>query len=397
MKQQEIKKATQIGSVCVFSYLASYYMRNLLSVTTPAMLETGLFTKEVIGTFSSAYFLLYAIGQLVNGRIGDKINPKKMVFLGLTLCGIASIAFAFSRTTMSSVLIFALMGFSLSMLRGPLVKTISENTLPKYARVCCTFFSFASFLGPFIASFIAMIFDWKLTFIVAGSSCIVFASCAYAVLSGFEKKGMLKSTEKNVEQKKSIWSIFKLENFIFYMFVGALCEIASASINFWLPTYLTEHLNFAKDVSNMLFSIKSLLRSLVPFVTLIILKLFKDNDIKMTRFSFFAAALCFVGVLLVQNRYINVIFFFFALISSGFASSLLWSVYIPSQANSGLVSTINGVFDSFGYAVAAVANIIFSVFVDKIGWNGVTVIWILLMATGVVVGGVTKKDPQREL
>lgn len=125
----EKRKAINIGSICVFSYLASYYMRNLLSVSSPAMLDTGLFTKEMIGLCSSVYFLIYAVGQLLNGIIGDKVSAKKMVFGGLLVCGISSIAFAFCTTMPLRILIFALMGFSLSMLRGPLVKTISENRL----------------------------------------------------------------------------------------------------------------------------------------------------------------------------------------------------------------------------------------------------------------------------
>ena len=390
----EKRKAINIGSICVFSYLASYYMRNLLSVSTPAMLDTGLFTKEMIGLCSSVYFLIYAVGQLLNGMIGDKVSAKKMVFGGLLICGISSIAFAFCTTMPLRILIFALMGFSLSMLRGPLVKTISENTLPKYARICCTFFSFAAFAGPFIASFIAMLFDWKMTFIVAGASCVFIAVCAYVVLSHFEKKGMIKqAVRKEQGQKKNIWSVFKLENFMFYLFVGALVEISGASISFWMPTYLTEHLNFENDIANIIFSFKALIRSFVPFVSLFMLRLFKDNDVRMSKYAFLFSTIFFIGVWLVPNRYINVVFFFLALISVSFASSILWNVYIPNQAKSGMVSTINGVLDFSGYVAAAVANIIFSAVVDKIGWNGVTIIWILLMLSGVIVASIPKKGP----
>ena len=114
-------------------------MRNLLGVLTPDMLKTKLFTKEMIGTFSSVYFFVYALGQLFNGRSGDKVKPKYMVLCGLVVCGLSSVAFAFTTLMYQRVFMFALMGYSLSMLRGPLVKTISENTIPKYARICCVF------------------------------------------------------------------------------------------------------------------------------------------------------------------------------------------------------------------------------------------------------------------
>ncbi|MDD6736155.1 MAG: hypothetical protein PUE13_07585, partial [Clostridiales bacterium] len=79
----ELKKAFKIGSVCIITYMMSYYMRNILSVMTPEMLETGDFSKEFIATMSSTYMIVYALGQLVNGIIGDIIKPKYMVFTGL--------------------------------------------------------------------------------------------------------------------------------------------------------------------------------------------------------------------------------------------------------------------------------------------------------------------------
>lgn len=73
MKNYELKKAFKIGSVCIITYMLSYYMRNILSITTPEMLENGDFGKEFIATMSSVYMIAYAFGQLFNGFIGDVI------------------------------------------------------------------------------------------------------------------------------------------------------------------------------------------------------------------------------------------------------------------------------------------------------------------------------------
>ena len=85
-KKTELSKAVQIGTACVSSYMVSYYMRNVLSVTSPEMLSSGIFTKEFLGTLSSVYMLLYAIGQLINGVIGDIVKPKLMITGGMILC-----------------------------------------------------------------------------------------------------------------------------------------------------------------------------------------------------------------------------------------------------------------------------------------------------------------------
>ena len=72
MQRSETSKSWKIGSTCVITYIASYYMRNLLGVLTPQMLETGNFTKEWLGLLSSSYMIFYAIGQL--GRICSKMR-----------------------------------------------------------------------------------------------------------------------------------------------------------------------------------------------------------------------------------------------------------------------------------------------------------------------------------
>ena len=203
-----------------------------------------------------------------------------------------------------------------------------------------------------------------------------------------EKRGEIVITEapEKSEGRKNIFSVFKLENFVFYMIAGAIVEIASASINFWLPTYLVERLGFNQDVAGGIFSGMALLRSFMPFVALIILKWFRDNDIKMVKYSFGVATILFVGVLFVLNPYVNAILFLLALMAVGCPSALLWSVYIPAQGKSGMVSTVNGVLDFSGYAAAAAANMLFSFTVDKVGWNGLVVMWIGLMLIGVFGG-----------
>ena len=105
----------------------------------------------------------------------------------------------------------------------------------------------------------------------------------------------------------------------------------------------------------------------------------------MTKYAFLLATVLFAAVLFVTNKYLNVIMFIGALTAVGFASSLLWSAYIPSQGKSGMVSTLNGVLDCSGYAAAAVANIVFSYVASRLDWSGVIVIWIAIMAMGVLV------------
>ena len=89
------QNAILIGFMCSFAYLAVYISRNMLGAITPAMLESG-FSEEYLGKISSFYLIFYAVGQLINGAIGDRIKAKWMVSIGLLGAGIMSFVFLYS-------------------------------------------------------------------------------------------------------------------------------------------------------------------------------------------------------------------------------------------------------------------------------------------------------------
>ena len=105
-----------IGSLCSVSYFAVYIVRNILSAVTPQMVEGG-YTEAYIGSISALYFTFYAVGQLINGAIGDKIKARWMISIGLLGAGITN--FVFSRVTMipeAATIAYGLSGFFLSIL-----------------------------------------------------------------------------------------------------------------------------------------------------------------------------------------------------------------------------------------------------------------------------------------
>ena len=396
--KQEGRRAFNIGFVCVSTYLVSYCVRNLLSVLAPAMCEGGAFTEEFIGTLSSIYLLFYALGQLVNGRIGDVISPKYMVLIGLFSWGAFAILFSFLNIPVLQVVFFGCMGFSLSMLRGPLVKTICENSPTKYAHVSCVFLSFTASAGPLIASLIALAFEWDKAFFAAGIASMVVAVSTFIVFIIFERKQIIYTEKVKTERKRAGFAaLFKLDNFVLYMIVGMVCEIAGTAINFWLPTYINQRLGFSINNSNFIFSAISVATAVTPFVTLALLVLWKNRDVRMMRFMFFVSAILFAFAVFFTDRYVNIILVVISLMALRVCSSLLWSVYIPNQAKSGLVSSLNGFLDFSGYVAATIANLAFSLLKNVIGWGGIVWIWAGLALLGALVTLFHRKSEEEEI
>lgn len=381
--EKKVQSAWRIGSLCIATYLASYVTRNILSVSTPEMIKEAFFTKEYTGLLSSVCFIFYAVGQLINGFIGDMVHPKYMIIMGLGVSSISTFAIPLFDNRIIHFAAFALIGFGLSMLRGPLMKVISENTAATHARMICTLFSMAGFAGPLIAGLLSIFFEWRAVFTVTGIISVFITVASVTVISLLEKRGEIKFTPKKEKGVlNSILSVFKLEDFFFYMFISAIGEIAGSSITFWIPTYTTEHLGFSGDAASTIYSVVSLTTLFTPFITLVIYEKLIRNGVKLALVMYVLSAVFFIAVRFTAAPLVNVIMLIIAKMAAAAASSIVWSAYIPGLARSGKVSSANGVIDAAGYAMASLANVIFSGSVSRLGWGGIVNMWYIIMLIG---------------
>ena len=343
----------------------------------------SLFHKGIYGLAFICLFYFYSVGQLINGFIGDMVHPKYMIIMGLGVSSISTFAIPLFDNRIIHFAAFALIGFGLSMLRGPLMKVISENTAATHARMICTLFSMAGFAGPLIASLLSIFFEWRAVFTVTGIISVFITVASVTVISLLEKRGEIKFTPKKEKGVlNSILSVFKLEDFFFYMFISAIGEIAGSSITFWIPTYTTEHLGFSGDAASTIYSVVSLTTLFTPFITLVIYEMLIRNGVKLAVVMYVLSAVFFIAVRFTAAPLVNVIMLIIAKMAAAAASSIVWSAYIPGLARSGKVSSANGVIDAAGYAMASLANVIFSGSVSRLGWGGIVNMWYIIMLIG---------------
>ena len=100
---------------------------------------------------------------------------------------------------------------------------------------------------------------------------------------------------------------------------------------------------------------------------------------------FATSALSFLLVFLCKQPALNLMFMVLAILAANGASSMLWSYYCPSLADTGVVSSATGFLDFMSYMAAAISSTIFANAVSGIGWGGLILVWFGLMAVGVIV------------
>ncbi len=394
-KNKNALKAVYIGTLCAVAYLAVYFARNVLSAVTPQMIADGVATTEYIGSLSSVFFMTYAVGQLINGLIGDKIKAKYMIGLGLALAGIVNILFTFLLpvSTMSATVAYALTGFFLSMIYGPMTKVVAENTEPPYTTRCSLGYTFSSFLGTPMAGVVAAVLAWQGVFISSGAFLIVMGIMVFLVFSLFERKGFVKyNLYINENKQKGKLGTLIERGIIKFTVVSIVTGVIRTTVVFWMPTYISEHLGFSPKNSALIFTVASLVISSTAFVSIFLYEKLGYN-LNLTLFiEFLASALFFALTYFVENPVVNICLLVLAVLAGDGAATMLWSRYCPSLRDTGMVSGATGYLDFVSYMAASISSTIFANAVSDIGWGNLILIWCGLMVIGVAVSIPNKKN-----
>lgn len=383
----ETRNAIYIGGTCAFAYLAVYIMRNILSAVSPQMLEQNVLTEGALGTLSSAFFIVYAVGQLINGFIGDRIKAHYMVCGGLVFAAVAGVFFAiFPESVPAATFTYGLSGFFLSMVFGPMTKIVAENVSLLYVERCSACHAFTSLFGSPAAGLIAMVLPWRASLYVTAFVLLAVGVICFVFFSLFEKRGIIAYNRYTPTEKQggSIGILFR-HQIIKFTVVSILTGVVRTAVVFWLPTYLSQYLGFSAEISALLFTVTTLLISASSFLTVIVYERLGRNRDRTLLLSFAASAICFIFLYFVKQPVLNITLITLAILFANCAASVLWTIYCPGLRETGLVSGATGFLDFVSYMAASVASTLFANAVSDIGWNGLILVWFALMALGLVI------------
>ncbi len=350
------------------------------------MLAAG-YTESYIGSVSSLFFVFYAVGQLINGWIGDKIKAKWMISGGLLFAAVANGAFPFLGAYPTlAMLVFSLSGFFLSMIYGPMTKVVSENTEQIHAVRCSLGYTFASFFGSPAAGILASLFIWQSVFTVSSAAMALMGVLVVVFFFFFERRGFVRYGQYQPKEKGSgnIKQLFRLQ-IVKYSLVSILTGIVRTSVVFWLPTYIVQYLSYSETQSTAIFTVCTFVISFTTFIAVFVYDLFGRNMDKTLLLMFVLSAVFFLLTYLVSLPLLNVVFLVLAIMASNGATTMLWSCYCPSLRDTGLVSSVTGYLDFLSYMAAAAANLIFANAVTAIGWGNLLLVWLGLALLGVIV------------
>ena len=385
---QAAKNAFRLGALCTISYLAVYVVRNMLGAVTPQLLEAGIYTEAEVGALSSLYFICYAIGQLINGIIGDRIKARYMMSFGLFLGGLTSLLFSFFTATPALALtVYGASGFFLAMIYGPMTKVVAENTEPLHATRCSLGYTVATLVGSPIAGLLAAFLAWQNVFTLGSSVLMVIAVACFFYFIVLEKRGIVRYGQYKRQSTKLSDAVRVLlkRRILTFTVIAIVTGIVRNSVVFWLPTYISQALHFNPQESASIYTVATMVIATSSFISVFLYERLGHSMDKTLIITFSLSVISFLLVYFVSNPLLNIILMVLAILGSNAATTMLWTHYCPSLYETGMVSSATGFLDCMSYAGAAIANLVFANAVTKIGWGNLILIWFGLMVIGLAV------------
>ena len=398
------KNAISIGTLCAIAYLAVYIARNVLGAVS-AQMSGGNITDAYLGNLSSAFFMSYAVGQLINGVIGDTFKARYMISMGLILAGGANLLFSLIVVSNVGVALVAYgaVGFFLAMIYGPMTKLVAENTEPLHATRCSLGYTFSAFFGSPLAGILATFLTWGSVFAVSSAALFVMGAVCFGGFLLLEKKGVIKYGQYKTEKKKggSVKVLIK-HQIIKFSLISIITGVVRTAVVFWMTKYFADYLGYTAQQAAAIYTVTTFILSLTPFLAVFVYERLHCNMNLTILLSFGLATVGFLATYLVKAPMLNIVIFTVSIMGSNAAACMLWSRYCPSLRDTGVVSGATGFLDFLSYMAAAISSSIFGNAVSVVGWGHLILIWVGLMVAGVLIslpyGKIFKKetDPVQE-
>jgi OPA family glycerol-3-phosphate transporter-like MFS transporter len=395
-----------IGGFCWLAYVSAYFGRVNLSISLPYLHDLYGFSKASLGIVAGGFFAAYAAGQLINGVLGDRFNPRYFVALGLLCAGLNNILFGNVRQLVPMFIFWTMNGYFQSMLWGPLMRIIAEVTPGKHLHKMTLFFSSSTALG-YLLSYtlvgrLTMLLGWKAGFFIPGAILVGIALLWVWLFKDpvCREAPSLQSAEtprsvppRAADPRAAESSRGSTLSFILRsgLWIAALVSMLQGSIKegitLWGPVFFFESRFLSMDV--VLF-----IMALVPFMNFaalaacgLVYRLFNRQEKAIIVF-FLIMALISAFTLRISMAFslIVMVIAVSGLTMSIFAINITLTAFLPLNfQRERRVSAAAGFLDCAVYIGAAVSGPLAGLVVDRFGWPGVINSWIAVCCLAIFV------------
>ena len=262
----------QIVIAAWITYAAYYLGRVNISTAMPDMQANLAFSKSQVGLISTGFFWAYALGQLINGQLGDRVSPRRFVLIGMLASAGVNLIFGTLSLWVVMVGLWTLNGYFQATGWGPILRTLANWLTPAQRRKVSGVFGSCFVAGNaftwLLTGWLVANFGWRLAF---WAPAILFAGVAvgwYLVVrdtpeaagrSPVEGSTSASATTASSSTSNVVQGLLtSFQRFWPLVAAAAFLGFCLVSLILWVPTYYVE-------VGGLGIGPASTLSTLIPF------------------------------------------------------------------------------------------------------------------------------------
>lgn len=401
-------------------YCFLYCGRQNLSFAMPIMVEEEGWTMLQLGVLTSIQFWTYALGHLVNGRLGEIVGVNKLIIIGMFLSAITNIIIGFQTSLFLITILWGVNGYVQSMLWSSGMALLA-NWWPSNKRGFAIGFANAfSGLGSVVTAFVVTAslavlsgMGWRAAFVGAGVSMIIIGFI-YIFLAKEKPSDIglpeyidsnVKMEENDQELKEIIaekgklypyFHLLKQWKFDLWIVIISCSSIARYGLLTWIPTYFIEVFNTdieAGIIGSIVCPLGMAAGALI--IPLLSDRLWSQNRLYWVVISSVVSALSVFAFMNVRPGILASALLFIAGFCIYGINSLVWT-FATDIGGRTFGGTASGILDCAAYVGASVQAIFFgSILTNSGDWNVVflSIVGVLVvMVVAAMLAGFKEKN-----
>ena len=376
------KKATIMMIFFFFVYFTSYVTRNNFGAVLEGIRQATGYSESALGLVTTMSFITYGVGQLISGFLGDKIQPKILLVVGLFLSCAMNVLIPFMPSTTAMCVLWGVNGFAQAFMWPPLVKLMAGLFEKEQYDRAVVFVSWGGMIGTIVNYLVSFLFvsvlNWKFVFYF---STLIGVVMAVLLIFFCPKVSLFVRPVKKVEdlpitdKKDTKWMSLTVA-------VVMICIVLQGSlrdgIGTFMPTFIDQEFNLGDSIS-ILSGVLMPILGIVSFMTAskLYAKKFK-NPLICTAVIFIPATICSF-ILNLQGFFganigaIPTIIAMALLNGCTHGINVMLVCMVPKYFTyTGKVSLVSGILNAFTYLGSAISNFGYPL----LGLGTVQVVWL---------------------
>lgn len=362
-------RKTLVFPVCYLAYAWIYVARLNLSVASPQLINKEIISTDQIGVLSGTFFIIFALGRLINGKLSDKTAPYLMISAGLFFTAIGNIFFGIFPPFVILMIMWGVNAFAQSMLWSSVLCAVTavygEEKAPKMMSFMITTVAFGNIAGIVVNSVLVNKFGFGAAFIIPGIIALFFSILSYFTLNSIPKP----TPDMDNEYVSFVDQLANrtVRNAAYASFAHGVIK---DNITVWMVMFFVNV--FDTDLSKTSGFV--LFIPIVGFIGRIVYpllyKLFKENEHLVALSGFIISAVSIAPLLLKnKNMVVSLICLGVLYAAVSLINTSMISIFPLRFSHSGNVASVSGLMDFATYLGAGVGSLTLGYAISKFGFG----------------------------